>query len=309
MRILIVGAGATGGAFGARLIQAGRDVTFLVREHRAEQLRSDGLAFSAPDVTTRLDVRCITSVAQGDVYDLIIVAVKAPALDAVIGTIRPAVGDDTLILPLLNGMRHIESLVEVFGARVLGGLVKIVATLDRNAQAVQLTTLSSMTLGRLDGGDVPDAVREALDVPGIHLSVSGDIIGRLWEKWAFIAAAGVVSCLFRGEVGDILEAGGEEQILRAIEECERVAAAAGHTVGRHGHEGSVAMLTEPGSHFTSSLYRDLRLGDPLEAEHILGDLAHRARSVGVPTPLLDAALLQVRTHRVARARTSAGISA
>lgn len=303
MRILIVGAGATGGAFGARLLQAGRDVTFLVRERRAEQLRAEGLRFSAPDGEVTLDVDCVTELEPGNTFDLIIIALKAPALEAAIEQIRPAVGVSTLIMPLLNGMSHIDQLVEVFGPQVLGGLVKIVATLDPTGRAIQMTPLSTMTIGRLDGSPVPDVITRALDVPGVHLSVTDDVVGRLWDKWTFIAAAGVVSCLFRAEVRDILEADGEPLIRQAIDECEAVAAAAGHPVSRRGHEGSVDMLTEPGSHFTSSLYRDLQSGDPLEGEHILGDMAARARALDVATPLLDATLVQVRAHRIAYLRS------
>lgn len=301
MKILIVGAGAIGGAFGARLIQAGRDVTYLVREGRAEALRTHGLRFSAPDGAVTLKVNCVTEVE--DVFDLIIIAVKAPALESVITQIRPAVGKNTFILPILNGMRHIDALVEVFGDRVLGGLVKIVATLAPEGQVIQMTNLSTMTIGRLDSQPVPEEVREALTVDGIHLSVTDKIVSRLWEKWAFIASAGIVSCLFRGEVRDILEAGGEELIHHAIAECEQVAAASKHPVSLRGHEGCVDMLTEPGSRFTSSLYRDLLDGNPQEGEHILGDMAKRARRLDVSTPLLDATLVQVRTHQVAWART------
>lgn len=302
MRILIIGAGATGGAFGTRLIEAGRDVTFLVRPRRAEALDRDGLTFRAPDGQRTHRVRALTQIEPGDHYDLVIVAVKAPAVPSVLTAAAPAIGPDTLVLPLLNGMDHLDALERAYPGRVLGGLVKIVATVDEAGAAVQMTPLSTMTIGPFHGAQVPDEVREALDVPGIRLSVDEDVETRLWEKWAFIASAGVITCLFRGTIGDILAAGGEEHILRAIAETEDVARAAGHPVSEKSHGQNVDMLTEPGSSFTSSLYRDLQHGDPAEAEHIIGGMAARARALGVATPLLDAALLQLRTHREAMAR-------
>ncbi|GAB3277328.1 ketopantoate reductase family protein [Sinomonas notoginsengisoli] len=301
MKILIIGAGATGGAYGTRLIEAGRDVTFLVRQHRAEALARDGLTLQAPDGRHTHKVHAVTAIQPGDHYDLIIVAVKAPALAGVLATAAPAIGPGTMILPFLNGMDHLDALEEAYPGQVLGGLVKIVATLDGSGTVLQMTPMSTMTVGPLHGTPLPEEVREALDVPGIRLTVDDEIETRLWEKWAFIASAGVITCLFRGTIGDILAAGGEEHILRAIAETEDVARAAGHPVSAKSHAQSLDLLTEPGSGFTSSLYRDLQNGDPVEAEHIVGGLAARARTLGVATPLLDAALLQLRTHRQAMA--------
>lgn len=304
MRILIIGAGATGGAFGTRLIEAGRDVTFLVRARRAEALARDGLTLEAPDGRRTHQVRAVTGIEAGNHYDLVIVAVKAPALKAALATAVPAIGPDTLILPFLNGMDHLDALKAAYPGQVLGGLVMIVGTVDASGAVAQMTPLSAMAIGPLHGTAVPDAVRAALDVPGIRLSVDDAVETRLWEKWAFIASAGVITCLFRGNIGDILAAGGKGHILRAIAETEDVARAAGHPVSERSHGQGVAMLTEPGSSFTSSLYRDLQHGDPAEAEHIVGGMAARARALGVDTPLLDAALLQLRTHRQAMARTA-----
>lgn len=307
IRTLIVGAGATGGALGARLIADGQDVTFLVRERRAAQLAADGLRFRAPDAEVVHTARAVTALDGAVPFDLVIVAVKAPALEAIIPTLAPAIGPETSIVPLLNGMAHIDLLERAFPGQVLGGIVKIVATLDEDATVVQMTPLCSLTVGGLQGEAVPDEVRRTLDVDGIALDIVDDVASRLWEKWAFIAAAGVITCLFRGSIGDILAAGGEAQILQAIAECEQIAEAAGHPVSEAGHAQSLGLLTEPGSAFTSSLYRDLQHGDPVEAEHIIGDLAARAAALETPAPLLDAALLQLRTHHqgLIRARGAA----
>lgn len=305
-RTLIIGAGATGGALGARLISSEQDVTFLVRERRAAQLAADGLRFRAPDVDGMHRVRAVTDLDGADPFDLVIVAVKAPALEAIIPTLAPAIGPQTCVVPLLNGMAHVDLLERAFPGQVLGGIVKIVATLDEDATVVQMTPLCSLTIGGPLGEAVPDEIRRTLDIDGIALDIVDDITSRLWEKWAFIAAAGVITCLFRGTIGDILAAGGEAQILQAIAECEQIAEAAGHPVSATGHAQSLGLLTEPGSAFTSSLYRDLQHGDPVEAEHIIGDLAARAAALRVPAPLLDAALLQLRTHHETVARQQRG---
>ncbi|MCF2588476.1 ketopantoate reductase family protein [Brevibacterium sp. UCMA 11752] len=310
VKILIAGAGATGGAFGTRLFEADRDVTFLVREARAQTMRANGLRFVAPgeDRTNHIPVLTAADLAQADPaaadsaaadrqdstpFDLVIVAVKANGLESIIDDIRPAVGEQTLIIPFLNGMAQIERLVEEFPGQVLGGLVKIVGTIKDGA-IHQMTDLAIMTIGDLDGGVVPDPIVEALDVPGYRLQILENITDALWEKWIFIAAAGVVTCLFRAPVGAIMAAGGQSHIVGIVDELEAVASAGGHPVSAEVRDMTLAMLTAEGSSFTSSLYRDVTSGLPSETEHILGHLARTAADLGVQTPLLDLTLVQLR---------------
>lgn len=296
LSILIAGAGATGGAFGTYLLEAGRDVTFLLRQARAAKVREEGLRFTAPDADRTNKVEVITAEelsAAPQTFDLVIVAVKAGGLDSVIDDIAPAVGEQTLIIPFLNGMAQIEKLENRYPGQVLGGFVKIVGTI-RDGAVVQLTNMAVMTIGDLQGADVPARIAEALDVPGFKLQTVAGIIDGLWEKWTFIAAAGVVTCLFRAPVGAIMEAGGRSHVHTIVDELEAVAAAAGHPVSEASHAMTLKMLTEDGSAFTSSLYRDVSAGLPSETEHILGDLAAKAEELGVATPLLDLTLVQLR---------------
>ena len=296
LSILIAGAGATGGAFGTYLLEAGRDVTFLLRQARAAKVREEGLRFTAPDADRTNKVEVITAEelsAAPQTFDLVIVAVKANGLDSVIDDIAPAVGEQTLIIPFLNGMAQIEKLESRYPGRVLGGFVKIVGTI-RDGAVVQLTNMAVMTIGDLQGADVPTPISAALDVPGFKLQTVAGIIDGLWEKWTFIAAAGVVTCLFRAPVGAIMEAGGRSHVHTIVDELEAVAAAAGHPVSEASHAMTLKMLTEDGSAFTSSLYRDVTAGLPSETEHILGDLAAKAEELGVATPLLDLTLVQLR---------------
>src|SRR5690625_2062303 len=308
MRILIVGAGATGGAFGTLLQEADRDVTYLVRDNRAAVLRRDGLRFVSPDGDRTHTVATITTADSAEPFDLVILAVKATALDQAIVDLAHFVGPNTRILPILNGMAHadrvadafpgmahVDRVAEAIPGQAVGAMVHIVATLDGDTVR-QLTPLAKLTIGALPQATMPEEIAAELRVPGIDLTVSDDIMGALWEKWAFIAAAGVITCLFRGPVGRILAASGHDKIMDAITELETVAEAAGHPVSPQSHEQSVGLLTEPESSFTSSLYRDLVAGNAHEGEHILGDMARQARRIGVPTPLLDLTLIQVRSN-------------
>ncbi|MBB5749035.1 ketopantoate reductase family protein [Micrococcus sp. TA1] len=299
MKILIVGAGATGGYFGTRLIQAGRDVTFLVRPHRAEQLR-DGLRGCGPGYDLTVPVRAVTAGELDGPYDLILLMTKAWSLDQALEDIAPVVGPDTTILPLLNGMAHLERVNARFGrGAVLGGIVRVVATVTPEGAVFQFKPGATMIFGEQDRQHTDRAARvqQELSVPGYDLVLDEDVLAAMWHKWAFIVAGGTTTCLMRGTIGAILATpGGREFVLEVIAETERVAAAAGYPVSDAAHAASLEMFTEPGSVFTSSLYRDLTAGFRHEGEHLLGEFVATAERYGVEVPLTRLALAHVRVH-------------
>ncbi|MDI3329331.1 MAG: 2-dehydropantoate 2-reductase [Micrococcus sp.] len=299
MRTLIVGAGATGGFFGARLVRAGRDVTFLVRPPRAEQLRG-GLRGYGPGYDETIPVRAITAGQLEGPYDLVLLMTKAWSLDEAMEDIAPAVGPDTTILPLLNGLVHLEKVNDRFGpGAVLGGIVRVVSTVTAEGAVFQMKPHATLIFGEQDRQRTErvERIRQELAVPGYELTLSEDVLAAMWHKWAFIATGGTTTCLMRGTIGHILATpGGEEFIHAAIAETERVAEAAGYPVSPAAHAASLEMFTEPGSVFTSSLYRDLTGGFRHEGEHLLGEFVAVADRLGVDVPLTRLALAQVRVH-------------
>jgi 2-dehydropantoate 2-reductase len=303
MGILVVGAGAVGGLFGARLAQAGRPVTFLVRERRAAQLRERGLRVVRAGGTDVVEPRLVTAGQLDAPADVVLITVKAAGLDAVIKDIAPAVGPGTAVVPALNGLRHLAALNEAFGPdRVLGGVALLSTQLDEHGDIRQLNDMSSLMIGAQDGQRAPllQRAEELLSGAGFPVTVSDDILRDMWSKWAFIAAAGAVTCLLRGPVGPIVAAADGDATVRAIiDETLAVARAAGHPVPEPEAARTVAMLTAAGSPFTSSMYRDLLQGQPVEVEPILGDLVAEARQAGVPAPLLQAAAVTLRVYDAA----------
>ncbi|HZZ48521.1 MAG TPA: 2-dehydropantoate 2-reductase [Pseudonocardia sp.] len=293
MRILVLGAGATGGYFGGRLAQAGRDVTFLVRERRAAQLRRDGLVIASPHGDSRLTPAIVTSDQLRAEYDLVFFTVKAYGLEQAVKDVAPAVGHDTLIMPVLNGLRHLDVLDERFGPeRVLGGLCAIAGTLDPDGTVRQLAELQQVTYGdRQEPGSARvRAVHEQFSGAGFPTTLSDDIVAAMWQKWVFLASLAAISCLMRGTVGDVVAApGGPAFANGVVDEAASIAAASGRPMPDDELARIRATMTQEGSPFAASMYRDLSQGYPVEADHIIGDLVTRAQDHGLAVPLLAAA--------------------
>lgn len=306
MRFLVVGAGALGGYFGGRLLQAGRDVTFLLRPRRAAQLAAGGLVIHSPAGDAQLPAP--PSVLAGAIaapFDVVIVGCKAYDLDDTIESFAPAVGPDTAILPLLNGMRHIDRLAERFGRqRVLGGLCLISATLDEAGAVRHLSELHTLSFGELDGGRSArvDAIAAAFAGASFDGRASDTMLQALWEKWVFIAALAGITTLMRGSVGDIVSAGAQRLALALFDECSAIAAHNGFAPGAGAVERGRAMLTAAGSPITASMLKDVERGARTEADHILGDLIGRAAPSPEAAGLLRIAYAQLQTYAVRRAR-------
>jgi 2-dehydropantoate 2-reductase len=301
MRILIVGAGSVGGYFGGRLAQAGRDVTFLVRPLRAQQLARDGLRIVSPHGDVVLTPKLLSAEQIRQPYDVVFLSVKAYALDAAMHDFAAAVGPGTMILPVLNGMRHVDLLTQKFGAAaVIGGVCLVVTELDAEGRIVQMADLQQLSYGELDGKTTPRV--QSLDAPlqgaGFEAHLSTDILQAMWEKWVQLASLGAANCLMRGSIGDITAApGGADLALEVLDECSAVATACGHKPSAAFLSRTTGAMTALGSSLTSSMYRDMRKGAPVEVDQILGDLLERGDARGVATPLLKAAFVNLRVYQ------------
>jgi 2-dehydropantoate 2-reductase len=301
VRILIVGAGSTGGYFGARLVQAGRDVTFLVRPARAAALRETGLQVLSPHGDFGVMPRLVEAGGIDGPFDIVLVTVKAFGLAAAIDDFAPAVGPQTMILPVLNGMKHVDDLRARFGAdRVVGGVCRVSTTLDAQGRIVHLSTLHELVYGELDGSRSAriEALHAFMSEAGFDVELSTRIAQGLWNKWILLATLGGICTLARGSVGEIAATDGGGAFVRAFfAEAVAVATAAGFAPSPQAAAFMLGHLTAEGSALTSSMYRDLVGGERVEADQILGDLRARARQAGVATPLVSAAFIQLDNYQ------------
>jgi 2-dehydropantoate 2-reductase len=305
MRILIVGAGAIGGYFGARLLEAGRDVTFLVRERRAQQLAADGLVVRSPAGDVTLTPPTVTADALKGTWDTIIVSCKAYDLAIAMDSFAPAVGPKTMILPLLNGMRHLDLLGDQFGAdKVLGGLCVIAATLDSNGAIRHLNDVNMLTFGERDGPPSPrtEALVAAFEGVRANVRLSTQIVQEMWEKWVFLSTLAASTCLLRSAVGDIVVAGGADTVKGILAEAQSIAEACGFSARPNVLEAARAQVTAAGSLLSASMLRDIEKGGQVEADHVIGDLVRRGQAAGLGIPLLRLAHLHLKAYEARRHR-------
>lgn len=304
MRVLVVGAGAIGGYFGGRMLQAGRDVTFLVRPKRASELASAGLVIKSPngDVTLT-DPPTVQADKLSEKFDVVLLSCKAFDLDDAIKSFAPAVGDKTAIIPLLNGMLHLDVLDRTFGApHVLGGLCAIAATLNEAREVVQLQPMQSLNFGERAGG-ISDRVRAIADTFSVvnGAAASDHIMQDMWEKWVFLASLAASTSLMRTSVGNILAApGGKDFLIGILDECSAIAADAGHMPGGPFFQRTRGLLTTEGSPMTASMFRDIKAGLPVEADHVIGDLIVRADAAKIPVPKLRTAYTHLKAYEKQR---------
>lgn len=300
MRFLVLGAGAVGGYFGGRLAEAGRDVTFLVRGPRAAALAEHGLNVESPLGDFRVPVKVTTADRVGGPYNVVLLTAKHYDLDAAIDAIRPGVGPGTAVLPLLNGLVHLDKLDAAFGPdRVLGGVAYVGAVLQPDGTVRHHNRMSGIAFGEKGGGisERAHAIEREFAGTPVSAPANPDILQEMWEKFVFISAMAAMNCLLRGSVGEIVATeDGAALMVAALAECEAVSAAAGHPSRPQAHDRVRALLTEPGSPNTASMRQDLEAGRRTEAAAIIGDMLRRARSFGIATPLLQVAWCHLQVH-------------
>ena len=302
MRSLVVGAGAIGGYFGGRMLAAGSDVTFLVRPRRAAQLAEHGLVIRSARGDLALPAPpTVQADAIAAPFDAVILSCKAFDLDDAMASLAPAVGPETKILPLLNGMAHIDALAARFGeAAVLGGQCQISTTLEADGAVRQFGEMQALSLGERSGAAsaVTRALAEALAPCGGRLSET--IVQDMWEKWVFITTIAATTCLMRTTIGDVVAAGAAEVPLGIAAECLAIAERCGHPARPAMAERLRSTVTMPGSPLTASMLRDVQRGGPVEVDHVLGDLLHRGAEGA--SPMLRMAYLHLKAYDARRAR-------
>jgi 2-dehydropantoate 2-reductase len=307
VKILILGAGAVGGYWGARLHQAGVDVIFLLRQKRAETVRRNGLVVkSARSGDAVLPVKVVTDAGAGGPYDIVILACKGYDLGSAMDSIAPAVGAGTTVVPILNGHMHFAALDARFGReKVAGGLARISGMLGPAGEILH-SGASGVSFGERDGAPARQALVEldaACRKAGIEGGLNANINQDLWDKWLMLGSIAGMCSAMRGTIGDIMAAEDGEAIMSEIlDECRKVATAEGYPPSDKAFAGVKAALTQKGGKSVASILGDIEKGGAVEGKQIVGDMLARARKHGIAAPNLRFAYAHLQTYEARRAR-------
>ncbi|RXI96536.1 ketopantoate reductase family protein [Anaerobacillus alkaliphilus] len=298
MKILVLGAGAVGGYFGGRLVEKGEDVTFLVREARQKQLTEHGLVINSVHGDVKLQPKTILAGEAVIPFDLILFATKSYHFHNAIEAIKPYIGDQTLILPLLNGYQHFDQLKEMFGQeKILGGLCFVEATLNENGEVVQTSPTHQLSFGELKGGTSVrvEAIREVFSGTKTVFHLSENIVQDIWHKYLFITTLSGITTLMRSAIGPIREEG-ETFIEQLFEETATIMRAVGAPIADGIERKHMETVRKQSYTMKSSMLRDMEKSYPTEADHIQGYLLQLAEQHRVQAPLLTLVYRNLRVY-------------
>jgi 2-dehydropantoate 2-reductase len=304
MKILILGAGAIGGYFGARLIEAGQDVSFLVRPARKAMLDANGLQLTSVCGDFSRPVKALTSVSKAEHFDVVVLSCKSYDLESAIGAVDPALGDHTAVLPLLNGLAHMERLNSVFGEqRVLGGLAKIVIAQSPDGSIQHLNDWRTIIFGEQSGLMTArvQALQSAFPKDSVLAKAVPDIQQQMWEKLVHLSTVATVTCLMRASVGEIARVpGGTELFLRVLETHAEIAARQGHRPPETFMADYRKLFADQSAPYVPSILRDIERHKPIEGDHIVGYMLNKARKHGLDSSLHEIAYLHLRAYEERR---------
>ncbi len=304
MKITVLGAGALGGYFGGWLAENGADVTFLVRPKRKAALDRHGLIIESPIGPLKRPIKTVTAETVVADADIILLTCKAYDLDDALASIRPAMGPETAVLPILNGMSHIDRLVAEFGSsRIIGGLCKIQATLGPSGEILHMNQWNEIIFGELDGrlSSRVTTLEALLPTPQTKPKAVTNMREELWKKLVHLGTVATVTTLTRASLGVVNQTKDGpwliEQTLRSVAE---ISAAEGFPMSDLYMRDYLKTFRAADSNYKASMLRDMERGGLTEGEHIMGYLRDRATAHGIAAPVFRIAAANVQTYEAGR---------
>jgi 2-dehydropantoate 2-reductase len=290
MKFAIFGTGGVGGYFGGKLAQAGEDVTFIARGRHLSVIQQAGLSVESigGDFLVNPAQATDSPLSLGAV-DVVILAIKAWQLDEVVNQMKPLIGENTLIVPLLNGIEHMEILVNAFGREhVLGGLCRISAFIADAGRIKHVGIDPFITFGELSGGKSERASKlydVFKNVAGVTAQVSDNIELAMWEKYLFICSVSGVGAVTRQPIGGFRSIPESRAMFRrALEEVVLVANARGIDLNEKSVQSVMDRIDQIQPNVMASMQKDIMEGRPSELESQTGALVRMARALAVSVP-------------------------
>jgi 2-dehydropantoate 2-reductase len=288
VRIAVMGAGAVGGYFGAKLGAAGHNVVFIARGKHLDALRRNGLRVNGPGGELHIENALFTAdPARAGSADLVLLCVKSYDTELATEALRPIVGEETAVLSLQNGIDNPDKIAQRFGAqRTVAGVVYV------GAQVVAPGVIEHSSGGRIifgppSGGQSEGAkkVHEALAAAAIPCEISADIKSALWRKLLWNAPFCAISCLTRAKVKNIVESESLSKLATdCMEEVRQAAQTRNVDLPRH-LIGEVFEFSKTLGDFKPSMLQDLEAGKPLEYEAFNGIVVKLLGAAGKDAPV------------------------
>lgn len=289
MKFVVLGAGAVGGYFGGKLALAGNDVTFLVREGRASQLQKRGLQIQSIHGNFSIEPKIALSANEIDEADVVIVAVKNYHLENTLPVLKELVNKGAKILPLLNGILHIEILRENLGnTAVLGGLCQVGSTLNTEGDIIQTSKMQDIIFGAFEQGEDEwlENIETIMKDANIDAKVSENILVDMWKKYIFITTLSGITSTLRSPIGvalsDSYAFGFLKEMIKEVIEIAKHEAPLPDDI----FDSTIQKIQSLSPQMTASMHRDLEKGLPLELDSLHGALLKMAEKHTLHTPCI-----------------------
>jgi len=304
VRIAAMGAGGVGGYFGARLQQAGHDVSFFARGRHLEAIRDQGLSVESPHGNARLQVKVFDDPAKAGVADVVLFAVKLWDTETAAELAKPLVGPNTRVITLQNGVDSYERVSAILGKEATcPGTAYIAAVLGGPGVMRHTSKFATMRVGRMDGK--PDAKLtafvEAAKAANIDVQPQDDMNRERWQKFIFLSSMAGVNCMMREPIGKVLADPDTRAFYRKLmEECLAVGQKSGAKVPNSWIDDRMTFSDNAPPGMKASMLHDLEAGNRLELDWLTGKIVALGKELGVPTPGSDAVYAAVKLHRMGK---------
>lgn len=289
MRLVTIGAGGVGGYFGARLIAAGEDVTFVARGAHLAAMQQHGLRLESPKGNLHLqNVHATDDVASIGQADIVLLTVKMYDLEAAAAGVKPLVGPDTAVITLQNGVEAVDIVSRfVPRANVVGGVAYVAAVIAEPG-LIRHTSLDALIFGELDGrrSERLSKLAAACERAGFGARVSDNINVDLWAKFARLSVFSGMTAVTRSPIG-VLRGDAElhAMLQAACQETIRVGRAQGVALPEALMGEIEQMVQSLPHHAKASMLEDLERGKRLELPWLSGAVVRLGRAAGVATPI------------------------
>lgn len=302
MKFAILGAGAVGGYFGARLAEAGEDVSFMARGAHLEAIRSTGLRIESENGDAHIHPAQVSDdPAEVGPVDYVLFAVKLFQTEETAEFAKPLVGPSTTLVALQNGVECANVLSAVHGKeKVLNGTSYIAAVIAEPGLIRQTGTFASFAFGEQDGtmSDRGQRLKEAADKAGLNPTYSSNVESLVWMKFLLIATMSSITTSTRKPIGELRDDPDIQPVIVAsLEESIAVGRAMGVDLPENAMEQQLKRIAEFPAAMVASMYHDLHANKPTELEWMSGAVRRFGKQCGIPTPTHDAFYAILKPYR------------